>query len=363
MKSLFDQTRLAGMNLKNRFIRSATHDGLADKQGHLTPELFQVYENLAKGGVGAIITGLTSVSEREEQISGQMGIYNDGFIDEYKKMTEMIHSYDTKIILQLACLGSQTSPGVNGKIMWGPSAIEDIGYKTTPQEMTAEDILLVQTAFADAAFRAKQAGFDGVQLHAAHGYLLSKFLTPYYNRRSDDYGGGIEKRARMILETYQAIRAKVGPEYPVLIKINSEDFMDQGMTFAECKYVCNRLAGLGIAAIEISGGSQSSRPGQGVVRVITPQQESYFRAYAAEIAQEISVPVIVVGGNRNFEALTELLHQTSIEYIALCRPLICESDLINRWQSGDLKPAKCISCNKCFRRDGTSCVFNRRQNA
>lgn len=363
MKSLFDQTQFAGMKLKNRFIRSATYDGAADEQGHLTEELFQTYENLAKGGVGTIVTGLALVSDLEEPIPRQMGIYSDTFIDEYKKMTEMSHSYNTKIILQIACLGSQTSPSTSGKFMWGPSAIEDLGYKTTPQEMTKQDILLVQAAFAEAALRARKAGFDGVQMHVAHGYLLSKFLTPYYNRRSDNYGGSIENRARMVLETYQAIRDKVGPEYPVLIKINCEDFMNQGMSFTECKYVCKKLAELGVNALEISGGSQSSRPDQGVVRVITPEQESYFKPYAAELAQEIEIPVILVGGNRNFEGMTEILNQTSIEYFALSRPLICESDLINRWQIGDLKHAKCVSCNKCFRRGGTSCIFNRQKNS
>lgn len=363
MKSLFDKTHFAGLNLKNRFIRSATNDGLADECGHMTEELFQVYENLAKGGVGTIITGLTFVTDLEQSIPRQMGICDDSFIDEYKKLTEMSHRYNANIILQIACLGSQTSLNASGKVMWGPSSIEDLGYKTTPEEMTAQEIPLVQTAFADAALRAKKAGFDGVQMHVAHGYLLSKFLTPYYNRRTDGYGGSIENRARMVLETYKAIREKVGPEYPILIKINSEDYMSQGMTFEECKYVCKKLVELGINAIEISGGSLSARPNEGPLRKITPEQESYFKLYAAEIAQEINVPVILVGGNRDFELLTEILNQTPIEYIALCRPLICESNLINRWQRGDLKHAKCISCNKCFRRGGTICIFNRQNNS
>lgn len=359
MKSLFEQTQLAGMKLKNRFIRSATYDGLADERGHLTENLFEVYENLAKGGAGTIITGLAQVTDLEQPYPAQMGIYDDSFIDDYKRLTEMIHQQGANVILQLACLGSQTSLNASGgKVMWGPSPVEDLGFKTTPVEMTTDDILLVQTAFADAALRAKAAGFDGVQMHVAHGYLLNKFLTPYYNRRTDSYGGSIENRARMVVETYSAIREKVGPEYPVLIKINSEDYMNQGMTFAECKYVCKALSKLGINAIEISGGSSSSRPNEGAVRKITPEQESYFEPYAAEIAQEINVPVILVGGNRDVESLTEILHHTQIEYIALSRPLICEPNLIARWQNGDLKRAKCVSCNKCFRRGGTRCIFS-----
>jgi 2,4-dienoyl-CoA reductase-like NADH-dependent reductase (Old Yellow Enzyme family) len=364
MKTLFDQTRFAGIDLKNRFIRSATYEGMADERGHMTEELFQVYENLAKGGVGTIITAITAVTKLEQTSLGrrQMGIYDDSFIDEYKKLMAMSHRYHANMILQIGCVGSQITLDntSDGKTIWGPSIIEDLGYNTTPQAMTPQDILFVQTAFADAALRAKKAGFDGVQLHAAHGYLLSKFLTPYYNRRTDGYGGSIENRARIILETYQAIRAKVGPEYPVLVKINSEDYMSQGMTFVECKYVCKKLVELGINAIEISGGSRSSRPNEGIVRVITAKQESYFKAYAAEIAQEVDVPVILVGGNRDFILLTELLNQTAIEYVALCRPLICESNLIDRWQTGDQKHAKCVSCNKCFQPDGTSCIFNRK---
>ncbi|ATW26659.1 NADH:flavin oxidoreductase [Candidatus Formimonas warabiya] len=362
MKSLFDETQLAGMKMKNRFIRSATYDGLSDERGHMTEELFRIYAHLAEGGVGTIITGLAFVTDEEQTYPGQMGISDDSFIEEYKRLTAATHRHQANIILQLACLGSQTYLRDPAKKIWGPSAVEDLSSKITPQEMTREDILFVQTAFADAALRAKQAGFDGVQIHAAHGYLLSKFLTPYYNRRRDGYGGSIEHRAGMILDTYRAIREKVGPEYPVLIKINSEDYMEQGMTFAECRYLCRELAELGIDAIEISGGSSSSRPNEGPLRKVTPEQEPYFKAYAGEIAQEIKVPVILVGGNRDFDMLTGILHQTPIEYLSLCRPLICESDLIDRWQGGDRKPAKCVSCSRCFLRYGADrCVLNRRK--
>lgn len=357
MKSLFDKTELAGMRLKNRFIRSATFERLAGKNGHMTKKLYEIYEDLAKGGVGTIITGLTFVSDLENVYPGQTGIYDDTFIDEYQNLTGMVHRYSASIIMQLACNGSQTPVDPdNGKAVWGPSAVEDLAYKNTPQEMTKEEIIFVQKAFADAAERAKKAGFDGVQIHAAHGYLLSKFLTPYYNRRTDQYGGDYEKRSRMVLVTYEAIRDRVGPDYPVFIKINCEDFFEQGMTFSDCKYVCRKLADLGIDAIEISGGSRSSRPNEGFARIIPPEQESYYKKYAAEIAQEIKTPVILVGGNRDVKVMTEILNNTAIEYISLCRPLICESDLINRWEK-DTAPAKCVSCNKCFKSGGIACIL------
>lgn len=359
MKSLFDKTELAGMRLKNRFIRSATYERFADENGHMTKKLYEIYEDLAKGGVGTIITGLTFVSDLANVYPGQMGIYDDTFINEYQSLTEMVHKYNTNIIMQLVCNGSQASIDASSdKVAWGPSAVEDLAYKNTPKEMTKDEIIFVQKAFADAADRAKKAGFDGIQIHAGHGYLLSKFLTPYYNHRTDEYGGNQENRARMILETFKAIRDKVGPNYPILIKINSEDFSEQGMIFSDCKYICNKLAEIGIDAIEISGGSVSSRPNEGFSRNVKAGDESYFKKYAEEIAKEIKTPVILVGGNRDINGMTEVLNNTAIEYISLCRPLIRESDLINRWEN-DTAPAKCISCNKCFTGSGTVCIFNR----
>ncbi|MFZ2950258.1 MAG: NADH:flavin oxidoreductase, partial [Desulfuromonadaceae bacterium] len=232
MKSLFDQTCFAGLHLKNRFIRSATRDGLADDRGQVTQELLRVYENLAKGGVGTIITGHAYVTDVEQSKQPrQMGIYDDSLIDGYKLLTEAVHQHAVNIILQISCVGAQTYGGGNERLLWGPSAIEDVATKIVPKEMSGEEIRFLQNAFADAALRAKKAGFDGVQIHAAHGYVLSKFLNPCYNRRTDQYGGGIDNRARMLFETYAAIRQKVGSAFPVLIKINSSDFMDQGMTF------------------------------------------------------------------------------------------------------------------------------------
>ena len=357
MKTLFDQTQLTGMKMKNRFVRSATYDGRADEKGHMTKKLLHLYENLAKGGVGTIITGLTNVTDIEKLVPGQMGIYDDSFIEEYQKLTDIVHKHDTNIIVQLVCNGIQNSSTADG-VLWGPSAVTDLVFQTAPKEMTKEDIQLMQDAFTKGAIRAKKAGFDGVQIHVAHGYLLSRFLTPYYNRRTDEYGGNLENRARVVLETCYRIREAVGVKYPILVKINSDDFMDQGMTFEECKHVCKMLEKTGVSAIEISGGISSSRQNEGTIRKVTPETESYFKQYAAEIAEEIDIPVILVGGNRDLNKLTDIVSQTKIEYISLSRPFIREPELINRWISGDRTPAKCISCTKCFGIE-TKCIFNK----
>lgn len=358
MKSLFEKTRLADIPVKNRLIRSATYEGMADQQGHLKEDLFQLYEDLAKGEAGIIITSIVAVSSREKWIPWQMGIDNDTFIEEYKKLTDKVHEYDTKIIMQIGAIGAQTIAANNpDRSMWGPSAVADIGYGNIPLTLETQDILALERDFAEAAMRAKQAGFDGIQLHAAHGYLLSKFLTPYYNLRTDQYGGNIENRSRFLVETFQRIRERVGFEYPILIKINAEDFMENGMTFEECKYVCQTLKAFGLSAVELSGGSRSSRKGEGYSRP-DPRVHSYFFSYAKKLQREVEVPVIAVGGNRDFIEITTLLNESDIDFFSFARPLIRERNLFSRWKAGDTSPAMCISCNRCSMFGNNHCIFN-----
>ncbi len=355
MRSLFDETHIGSMRLKNRFFRSATNDKLADASGHMTKGLCEVYTTLARGGVGSIITGLAAVSDMEALIPNQMAIYDDSFIEDYAPMVQQVHECNTNIILQIAATGSQTTKD-ESKPMWGPSEVMDIAFQTTPQALSEDGVHAFQKTFADAAHRAKQAGFDGVQIHSAHGYFLSRFLTPYYNRRTDQYGGSLENRCRMLMETYAAVRAKVGPDYPVLVKINCDDFMEDGFTFDECLYVCTQLDKAGIDAIEISGGSRSSRENEGFTRKGKSGGQSYFAHYAKEIKRRIQAPVISVGGHREFQKLTNLLQDA--DYLALSRPFICEADLIARWESGDTTPSKCISCSKCHKPGPNRCVLN-----
>jgi 2,4-dienoyl-CoA reductase-like NADH-dependent reductase (Old Yellow Enzyme family) len=349
MKTLFDNTNLSKMELKNRFIRSATWEELADEKGHLTDELVSLYENLGKGGVSTIITGFANVMEFDQPANNMIGIYNDIFIEEYKRLTNKVHKYDANIIMQI----------VQGGPKWGPSAVEHLVTKTTPKEMTKEEINEVVQAFADAALRVKKAGFDGVQIHVAHGFLLSMFLNPYYNKRADEYGGSIENRAKIVSASYESVRKAVGEDFPVLVKINCEDFMDDGLTAEDSLYVCKVLSEKGVDAIEVSGGSYSSRKNEGPIRrVDTQENESYFKDYAARIAEEVKVPVSLVGGNRSLINMDKILNNTKIEYFSMARPFICEPDLINRWQAGNTKPTKCISHAACSGvRSG--CIINK----
>lgn len=364
MKELFEKTSINGLELKNRFIRSATWERMADDKGHLTERLLNVYEKLAEGGAAAIITGYAFVVEDEQPNARMMGIYNDSFIEEYKKLTDAVHKRGSKIILQIVYGGSFTWYNTGERVIWGPSAVTNKVSNVTPKEMTLEEIRILIEAFGDAALRAKKSGFDGVEIHGAHSYLLNMFLSPFFNVRGDQYGGSAENRARIIYDIYDNTRAKTGKEFPILIKLNCSDFMgDKGFTFAECKEICRNLAAKGIDAIEISGGPVFRAPKPEKDPSGFPEEsigkESYFAAYAKEIARTVDIPVILVGGNRSVETMENILTDSSVEYFSISRPLLSEPDLINKWSGERSYKPRCISCNKCFDENGNTCYLDR----
>lgn len=365
MKKLFETTKIKNMQLKNRFFKAAVWEELATEDGHMTDELYQVYEDLAKGGIGTIITGYAYVNKDEHPNPRMMGIYDDSFIPEYKKLTNMIHSHDVNVIMQIVYGGSMTHLNPPSNVIWAPSAIKNELTGITPIEMSKENILELINLFGMAAERAKKAGFDGVELHAAHGYLLSQFLSPEYNTRTDEYGGSIENRNRIIVEILNEVRKKVGEEFPILIKLNSEDFTDKGLTSEESIIVSKMLEEAGIDGIEVSGGNESTPSvlqnnlGPARSKIIQSiDRESYFKDHAKRLEEAISIPVILTGGNRHFEVMEQILNDSNISYFALGRPMISEPDLINRWFGGDMEPPKCVSCNQCYKTYGKRCILN-----
>jgi 2,4-dienoyl-CoA reductase-like NADH-dependent reductase (Old Yellow Enzyme family) len=367
--NLFEKTNIKNMNLKNRFFKAASWEALATETGHMTDELFKIYKDLAKGGVGTIITGYAFVTKDEQPNPRMMGIYDDSFIDEYKKLTQMVHNHDTNIVMQIVYGGSMSTLTPPSQHILGPSSIENERTKITPTEMTKDDINMLIEAFSNAAYRVKQAGFDGVELHAAHGYLFSQFLCPHYNTRTDEYGENIENRARIILDTVKAIRNLVGKDFPIMIKLNSEDFMEDGLTSEESIAVSKVLKNAGIDAIEVSGGHESSlsvlNGNLGPARTkisVDKNRESYFLDHAARLAKEVNIPIILTGGNRHFDVIENLLNTTDIAYFALARPLISEPNLINEWKEGNYKKPKCVSCNGCYNTYGKRCVLNIKNN-
>jgi len=361
MRDLFDSTSLNGVKLKNRFVRSGTWEQMASADGRLTDRLFSVYENLARGQVGLIITSYTFVTRGEQPNPGMLGIYDDRGHDDYRALTEMVHKHGSAIAMQLVYGGTQTFLPQSGQTIFGPSAVAEMATGVVAKEMEQSEIRALVKAFGDAAVRAKKAGFDGVQIHCAHGYFLGQWLNPHHNRRTDEYGGSIENRGRIIFETYEEVRSRCGEDYLIMLKINSEDYVPGGATFDDCRYVCMELARRGIDAIEISGGIFAAEESQRWARphVATAEDEAYFAAYAAQVAEEVETPVILVGGLKSLEVMERLLAETKIEYFSMARALMTEPEIIQRWMQGDRSKSKCISCNQCRHPEGNICILNR----
>jgi 2,4-dienoyl-CoA reductase-like NADH-dependent reductase (Old Yellow Enzyme family) len=222
----------------------------------------------------------------------------------------------------------------------------DLEYRA----MTEDEIMEVIRAFGDAALRARIAGFDAVQIHAAHAYLPSQFLSPFTNRRSDVWGGSPEKRRRFLHEIYKDIRSKVGTDYPVMIKIGVADGFPGGLEFSEGKAAAVCCAEWGVDAIEISQGLRGKRYSQTEFRtkIKGPDQEEYFRNWCREIKEAVDIPVMMVGGLRSLEMMSEVIQKKEADFISLSRPLIREPDIIGRWEKGQGGRPSCVSCNLCF---------------
>jgi 2,4-dienoyl-CoA reductase-like NADH-dependent reductase (Old Yellow Enzyme family) len=353
MSILFEPVKIKGMEVPNRFVRSATYDGCADKHGYVSEKQIRLFSELAEGGIGLIITGIAHVHPSGQISLFQNAMTKDDFIPGLKRLTSAVQDRGAKIAVQLFHAGRERAKFLRPKDgqAIAPSFVEkDPFFTHTYRSMTEDEIWDVVHAFGDAAKRAKQAGFDAVQVHAAHAYLLSEFLSPFTNRREDDWGGALENRLRIHHEIYEDIRRKVGEDYPVLVKIGVQDGFSGGLEFSEGKMAAERLAQWGYDALEISSGLRGKgyETAEFRTKINRVEREAYFRAWCKEIRSEVNVPVMMVGGLRTFELMEEVVQKGEADFVSLSRPLIREPGLVNAWKSGNRHRANCISCNKCF---------------
>lgn len=358
---LIENTKVRNIKLSNRIIRSALWMNMADKDGHITPQLYRVYEGLSKGGVGMIITGYSMVDPNDRANPGMMGIYDDSFIAEHKKLVDIVHSNGTPISIQLAYGGSQTNhPDFQDSVLFGPSAVKNRTTGITPKEMSKEDILYLVAMFTNAAIRAQKAGYDAIELHGAHGYLLSQFLTPFCNRRIDEYGGSIGNRTRIFVDVIKSIRQAVGENFTIMVKMNHDDYMDEGegLTISDAIEIAKILEAAGADLLEISGANETSGKGISPARtkINKPELQSYFLEPTTQIAEAVNIPVILMGGNRNFNHLQDILDETKIKYFSMARPLLCEPNLVNKWKDNSNHKPLCVSCNGCYREGEVGCM-------
>lgn len=340
MKTIFDPINIGGLHLKNRIVRSATWEGLANADGTPPEQQIAIYDELARGGVGAIIAGFTSVSSDDHYFDGMMRLSDDKLIPSYRQLTETVKKNDCAFLTQLALGAYYKANGFGG---FTTLEIDDL------EEDDIQDIIKL---FTDAAIRAQQAGFDGVQIHAAHNFFLSRCISPAYNHRTDNYGGTPQKRAKIVVDILNSIRSATSLH--ISMKINCSDFFPAGLSFEDSLIACREVAANGVDSIEVSGNG-TSRTG-----IRSMKDEAYFLDFAVELKKHINTPVILVGGHRSIENMTAILNDTPIELLSLSRPLIREPNLVNRWQSGDMRPSTCISCNACYRTHAHLCIFNRK---
>jgi 2,4-dienoyl-CoA reductase-like NADH-dependent reductase (Old Yellow Enzyme family) len=357
---VFSQARIADLTVKNRLIRSATYESLMTTEGRVTPELLTLYRGLADGGIGTIITGAMAVARQGKGYEHQICIYDDSFIPDIAQLAEVVHASGSgcMILAQLFHAGRQVLESATVAEPVGPSVVHSPVLRKQARELTVEEIESIVDCFVHAIARVKTAGYDGVQLHAAHGYLLSSFLSPFTNRRHDRYGGSIENRVTIVREIVARARERVG-DFPILIKMNCTDHMLGGIDTETFPETAGQVAALGVDAIEVSGGMwdclDRSETELGFLpvpipesrtRINSPEKQSYFVPDAERLS--VGVPVIVVGGHRNIEHLEEILNRGKIDFLALSRPLICEPDLPARWLEGrGREVADCVSCNSC----------------
>ncbi|MCK5312168.1 MAG: NADH:flavin oxidoreductase [Desulfobacteraceae bacterium] len=379
MSHIFEKASIAGINLKNRIIRSATHEGLGDEDGYPRKELSDIYQKLAQNNVGAILTGFTCIQQDGKTLKNMRMLDNDKYIDDYKALNLKMKEYDTPMILQLAHGGGMCSPKISGKIAVAPSSIKLRDYPTKPRELSEQEIEQIINNFVKAIERAQKAGFDGVQLHAAHGYLLSQFISPHFNKRKDNWGGSTENRVRIVTRIIKEAKQSIG-DYPVLVKMSSYDNCKDGIKLKEGIKIAQMLQQAGCDAIELSCGGgdgfNSVRvpklPMDAVFKLVPKYKKMHplkkklltlispliFKTYkplhnynveaARQIKEHVDLPLIVVGGIRRIEDIKNVIDNNIADYVSMSRPFIIEPGIVTKFINGKQDTSRCIDCGYCL---------------
>ncbi|MDD2554547.1 MAG: NADH:flavin oxidoreductase [Desulfotomaculaceae bacterium] len=335
--------KIKNSEIKNRILRSATVESKTDFDGFVTDDLLELYYHLAVGGSGILITGAAAVEPAGKGFAQQICVFDDKYLPGLKKLADIVHEYGSgcKCAVQIFHQGTAGYGQAYGASERGYSLID----------IRQEDIISTVKAFGQAARRVKDAGFDAVAVHGAHGYLLNQFLCSATNNRVDKWGGSLENRMRFSLEVYSAIRDQVGDEFPVFWKINTSDYIEGGNEIEQYARVAGTLAKMGVDLIELSGGVEKQVKLRARLSKEAGEHEAYFYWAVDAMKEAVSgtkTALAVTGGIRSLPAMEGLLKK-GVDFIGLCRPLICEPALPNRMlNSPDKRQSKCTSCNKCF---------------
>ncbi len=352
---LFEPARIRGVRLRNRFVRSATVEGMGTPDGRPTVRLKELYFRLAEAEVGLIVTSAALVDgeayKKRRYVEGRaydLAMDEDRYIEDWREVVSGVQARGARIAMQIVHTGRQENPKIRGSSPIAPSPVPVTNTGTVPREMTVPEIEEMAERFAQSCRRVREAGFDAVQLHGGHGYLISNFISPYTNVRTDGYGGSTENRARFITEIVRRARKWVGEDYPLMIKMNCDDFVEGGLTLREAVETGKIIADAGIDCVEVTGGTVSDS----LLRISVPhinsvEKEAYFATFSRALKQQLSIPVVLVGGLRTPGVMAKALEGGVADLVSLSRPFIREPDLVKRWKEGDFEKATCVSCNLC----------------
>lgn len=353
---LFTPVTVGGATIANRFVRSATHDFLAGEDGTVSPAQVALYRTLAEGEVGLIISGHAFVHPSGKAGPRQIAAHDDRFLPGLASLAEAAHRHPARVFLQVAHAGRQTKEKLCGCRPLAPSAVPDPSSGVTPREMTGDEIRRTIDDFTAAARRAARAGFDGVQLHLAHGYLLSGFLSPHTNRRRDEWGGPLENRIRAAVEIIRGIKETAGAGFPVIAKLNATDLLPGGVTAEEAVEAARLLERAGLDGLEASGGMAEAGRGSMWPGIRPEEEEGYFVPYAERIKAAVRMPVIGLGGIRSVSVMARLIGEGRVDMISMSRPFVRQPGLVRDIREGRIQKTDCVSCNKCLNPRGLRCA-------
>lgn len=364
LKNLFSPSKIGNVRIKNRIIRSATWAAKATNEGYVTDDLIALFKDLAEGGIGLIISGYIAVDPLGAATRKMARLYDDSYIIGQKKLVKTVHNFsEVKIAAQIAHTG-------NGAFIFGNKNFEPVGpsvitnsiLKKICRELTTKEVRQIIKNFVDTGRRAYECGYDMVQIHSSHGYLLSDFVSPYTNKRTDEFGGSCQKRSQILVDIYNQLRDEVDKSFPIFIKLNTQDYLQEGLTLEEGREIAKILIETGYDAIEPSSGRYDLKFSKSKtypsVMLKSEENQNYFLQNVLKLKPIMNGrPIILQGGIRNPIVMEDFLKDGITDFIALSRPLIYEPDLPKRWKSGDLAPPLCTSCNGCLTVAATDTLY------
>jgi 2,4-dienoyl-CoA reductase-like NADH-dependent reductase (Old Yellow Enzyme family)/thioredoxin reductase len=343
--TLLSPGHLAGMTLKNKFVLPAMGTNYALPDGYMSQRFIDYYVARAKGGFGLIVVEVAAVDPLGKAVGNEVGIFDDSFIPGLKQLVDEVHKHDVKVFIQLHHAGRQTSAAVIGQPPVAPSAIPCPMVQEVPHELTTDEVEDLINKYRDGAVRAKKAGFDGVELHGAHGYLIAQFMSPYSNKRFDEFGGDFLGRMRFPTEIIKRTREAVGPDFPITIKISGDEHVHGGRMIPETRAVARELEAAGADGIVISLGTYASLAYiSGPGGALPP---GYNASDAAEVKKSVKIPVIAVGRIADPFIAEDILQSGMADLVAVGRGAIADPDFPNKVANNELAEIQpCLGCNQ-----------------